>query len=313
MLGKTAARIFWMFRYLERCENTARLINASHFISLTQKQTIDNHWVSILNVAGNKSLFLTKYEEINKSSVINFTLRDKTNPSSVLSSVENARQNARLVRNSITREVFETVNETYLTLKDIFKRPINEKNLLTTLSVIRTKCQLARGALHGTMLRDDIYIFARMGAFIERADNTSRILDMKYYVLLPSVGFVGSTVDNAQWENILRSVSAYRSYNWLNEYEFSPSGICEYLILDVRLPRSLIFCNFSIYENLRSISQYYNKNFKSLVRAEILYEEMLNLSIKKVFEEGLHEFLLRYIKSLFTLSTIIETDFRFYK
>ena len=99
MLGKTAAHIFWMFRYLERCENTARLINASHFISLTQKQNIANHWDSILNVAGNKKTFLTKYGAINKSAVINFILRDKTNPSSVLSSIENARQNARIVRN----------------------------------------------------------------------------------------------------------------------------------------------------------------------------------------------------------------------
>ena len=313
MLGKTAAYIFWMFRYLERCENTARLINASHFISLTQKQNVTNHWDSILNVGGNKKKFLSNYDEINKSTVINFTLRDKTNPSSVLSSIENARQNARIVRNNLTKELFETVNETYLKLSEIFKRPINEKNLLKILSTIRTKCQLARGTLHGTMLRDDTYIFARMGTFIERADNTSRILDMKYYVLLPSSNFIGSTVDNAQWENILRSVSAYRSYNWLNEYEFNPNGICKYLILDERLPRSLIFCNLSIYENLIAISKYYDKNFESLNRSEKFYEEMLNLTIDKVFEEGLHEFLVRYIKNLFILATIIETDFRFYK
>ena len=313
MLGKTAAHIFWMFRYLERCENTARLINASHFISLTQKQNIANHWDSILNVAGNKKTFLSKYGAINKSAVINFILRDKTNPSSVLSSIENARQNARIVRNNLTKELFETINETYLKLSEIFKRPINEKNLLNTLATIRTKCQLTRGTLHGTMLRDDTYIFARMGSFIERADNTSRILDMKYYVLLPSAGFVGSTVDNAQWENILRSVSAYRSYNWLNEYEFNPSGICKYLILDERLPRSLIFCNLNIYENLMAISKFYNKNFKSLNNSEKFYEEMLNLTIEKVFEEGLHEFLVRYLKNLFILATIIETDFRFYK
>ena len=312
MLGKTAAHIFWMFRYLERCENTARLINATHIIALTQKQNIANHWDSILNVAGNKKTFLLKYGEINKSAVINFILRDKTNPSSVLSSIENARQNARIVRNNLTKELFETINETYLKLSEIFRRPINEKNLLNTLATIRTKCQLTRGTLHGTMLRDDTYIFARMGSFIERADNTSRILDMKYYVLLPSAGFVGSTVDNAQWENILRSVSAYRSYNWLNEYEFNPSGICKYLILDERLPRSLIFCNLNIYENLMSISKFY-KNFKSLNNSEKFYEEMLNLTIEKVFEEGLHEFLVRYLKNLFILATIIETDFRFYR
>ncbi len=313
MLGKTAAHIFWIFRYLERCENTARLINASHFISLTQKQNIANHWDSILNVAGNKNSFLLKYGVINKSAVINFTLRDKTNPSSIISSIGKARQNARIVRNNLTKELFETINETYLKLSEIFRRPINEKNLLNTLSIIRTKCQLTRGTLHGTMLRDDTYIFARMGSFIERADNTSRILDMKYYVLLPSAGFVGSTVDNAQWENILRSVSAYRSYNWLNEYEFNPSGICKYLILDERLPRSLIFCNLNIYENLMAISKFYNKNFKSLNNSEKFYEEMLNLTIEKVFEEGLHEFLVRYLKNLFILATIIETDFRFYK
>ena len=111
-------------------------------------------------------------EQLISQLLLILSLRDKTNPSSVLSSIENARQNARIVRNNLTKELFETINETYLKLSEIFRRPINEKNLLNTLATIRTKCQLTRGTLHGTMLRDDTYIFARMGSFIERADNT---------------------------------------------------------------------------------------------------------------------------------------------
>ena len=120
-------------------------------------------------------------------------------------------------------------------LKEVLKRPVNDRNLVKTLALIRRQSGLVRGSLHGTMLRNDIYEFARLGTFVERADYTSRILDMKYYVLLPSISLVGSSMDNRQWENVLRSVSAYRSYRWLNESEMNPRGICKFLI-------SLIVC-----------------------------------------------------------------------
>ena len=143
---------------------------------------------------------------------------------------------------SSTREVWEAVNESWIVLKDVLARPIRETELPEVLGIIRKQSSLVRGATVGTMLRNDIYNFARIGTFVERSDNIARILDVKYYVLLPSVTLVGSTLDNVQWETILRSASAERAFRWLHGGEARASTIADFLILDRRMPRSLLYC-----------------------------------------------------------------------
>ena len=179
MLGRNAAGIFWMFRYLERSENTARIMQAGHRMFLTNTNSGYDDWASILDAASLRQTFEEKFAEFDAFKVRNFVLRDKGNPSSVMSCIANARENARMVRTVLTKEVFEAVNETYLILKEILKRPVSDRNLVKTLATIRRQSGLVRGSLHGTMLRNDIYEFARLGTFIERADYTARILDMK--------------------------------------------------------------------------------------------------------------------------------------
>ena len=198
MLGKTAGGLFWMFRYLERSENTARLIDAGFRIALTRSTAAENEWASVVATAGVTQAYTEKYDQYVARNVIDFLLRDKSNSSSVMSVIEGARNNARLVRTALTREVWEATNECYITLKDLLSHPISERDLPETLNTIRQQSALVRGALHGTMLRNDIFDFARLGTFLERADNTARILDVKYYVLLPSASFVGSSLDNVQ-------------------------------------------------------------------------------------------------------------------
>ena len=168
-----------------------------------------------------------------------------------MSSIETARFNARMVRTALTRETWESINEAWMALKRMLAEPIDERDLPKVLDAIKRETALIRGSFYGTMLRNEIFDFSQIGTYIERADNTARILDVKYYVLLPSVSWVGSTLDNYQWESILRSVSAHRSYRWVYEADYRPTNIADYLILNGRMPRSLTFCYRFLAEHLR--------------------------------------------------------------
>ena len=313
MLGKTAGGLYWMFRFLERSENIARLIEAGSRIALTRSQDSETEWKSIITTAAVRTNYQAKYDVFTGSHVVDYLLRDKDNPSSVLSVVEKARTNARMVRTALTTEVWEAVNENWMTLKDLLKRPVRETELPGVLGTIRQQSALVRGALHGTMLRNDIYDFARLGTFIERADSTARIIDVKYYTLLPSASFVGSSLDNVQWDMILRSVSAHRSFKWLSENEMNASSIAEFLILDPRLPRSLSFCASQVNGNLNLLAKSYNQKLKCNELSDALHEQMKKPDINEIFEIGLHEFIGDYISKNNELGMQIEQDYRFNK
>ncbi|MEQ9507199.1 MAG: alpha-E domain-containing protein [Hyphomonas sp.] len=313
MLGKTAGGLFWMYRYLERAENTARLADAGFRIAMTRSDQADDEWASIIDTASARRIFLESGGAFDGPSVINFLLRDPANPSSVLSVIEGARNNARLVRTALTREVWEAVNETWITLKAALARPIRETDLPDVLALIRKQSSLVRGATVGTMLRNDIYNFTRAGTFIERADNIARILDVKYYVLLPSVQLVGSTLDNVQWETILRAASAERSFRWLHGGEARPMTIADFLILDRRLPRSLLYCMRKISGNLGHLCTDYNVRRSSLDFAIGLRDQLEESNIEQIMERGLHQFLKEFIRSNNILAGHVEEDFRFNK
>ncbi|RYH11150.1 alpha-E domain-containing protein [Tropicimonas sp. IMCC6043] len=312
MLGKTAGGLFWMFRYLERAENVARLLEAGWRIALTRSGEGSNEWQSILITAGADSAYRERHDSYDAAAVINFMLRAQDNPSSVLVSVGLARQNARLVRTALSREVWEATNEAYIALKSALARPVSERNLHDTLALIRNRTAVVRGMLHGTMLRNDIFSFARLGTFLERADNTARILDVKYYVLLPSATFVGSSIDNVQWEVILRAVSAARAFRWLNEGDPTPQAIAEFLILDARMPRSLAFCQSQMDRNLGELASEYGERRPCHDLSRELGEKIGTSSVVSIFEEGLHEFLGAYLGGLQALANQIQTDYRFH-
>lgn len=313
MLGKTAGGLYWMFRFLERSENIARLVEAGSRIALTRSQDSQTEWKSIITTAAVRVNYKAKYDSYDGTHVVDFLLRDKENTSSVLCVVENARTNARMVRTALTTEVWEAVNENWMTLKDLLKRPIKEAELPSVLGTIRQQSALVRGALHGTMLRNDIYDFARLGTFIERADSTARIIDVKYYTLLPSASFVGSSLDNVQWDMILRSVSAHRSFNWLSENEVNASSIAEFLILDSRLPRSLAFCTSRVNDNLSFLAENYGTKLKSNDLSDELRKQLKTPDINSIFEIGLHQFIGDYIRKNNELGMQIEQDYRFNK
>lgn len=312
LLGKTAGGLFWMFRYLERSENTARLVDAGFRIALTRSDAAEEEWASILTTTGTREAYFENHPRIESRQVIDFLLRDQSNPSSVLSTVEAARNNARVVRPSLTREVWEATNVCWITAREALAKPVRERELPAVLSTIRKHASLVRGTMHGTMMRNDIFDFGRIGSFLERADNTARILDVKYYVLLPA-GMIGSSLDNVQWETILSSVSAIRSYRWVHAGKISAQGITHFLILDTCMPRSLAFCYNKIRDNLGYLTRDYGRCYKSRAMVNETFESLNIDSIDIVLENGLHEFLSDFLRQNAALGTQIEEDFRFYE
>ena len=312
MLGRTAGGLFWMFRYLERAENLARLIDAGLRISLTRSGDNQEDWNSILKTAAVLQNYFDTYSaEISLASATNWLLRDKMNSSSVLISIEAARNNARMVRTALTREVWEAVNEAWMLITHALSRKVSERDLPTVLHLIRERVAYVRGSFHGTMLRNEIFNFSRIGTYLERADSTARILDVKYYVLLPSAAYIGSSLDNVQWSTILRSVSGEGGFQMSYGQRPKAREIAQFLILDNRMPRSLIFCANKIVTNLRYLQRNVEYNLKSSVMAQnlLLFEK----NIDEIFDIGLHEYIQDFLLQNSELAQQVEKDYRFYR
>jgi len=301
-----------MFRYIERAENMARLVDAGLRLALTRTETSADEWASVILSAGAADAFSARHATYSAESVSDFLLRDTSYPSSVLSAIDTARMNARMVRTALTRETWESVNEAWMTCKRMLARPIDQRELPKILDAIKRETALIRGAFHGTMLRNEIFDFAQIGIYVERADNTARILDVKYYVLLPSVSWVGSTLDNYQWESILRSVSAHRSYRWVYEADYTSTNIADFLILNRRMPRSLAFCYRMIGESLELLAEdYAERHACHKTYAEVSYK-LKPGSVNQIFDGGLHEFLADFIRFNNRLGNEVAQDYRFF-
>jgi uncharacterized alpha-E superfamily protein len=281
-------------------------------MALTRSSGSDEEWRSVISTAGLLADFEARHDSFSRNNVVNFLLRDKTNASSILTMLETARHNARMTRTALTREVWEATNIFWMRMKEALARPVRETDLPGLIAMIRQQSAQVRGALHGSMLRIDVYNFARLGTFLERADNTARILDVKYYVLLPSLSFVGSSLDNVQWETILRSVSAEHAFRWLNAGDSRPVGVAEFLILDQRFPRSLAFCYQKLFGNLCYLENDYGERMPAHNLASEIHDGMQSRSIDAIFESGLHEFLTDFMACNARLAAQIEHDYRFY-
>ena len=313
MLGRAANGVYWMNRYLERAENTARLIDVGFHLALTRgdKQSADEEWKSVLTTTGQEEAYSQAHSDYTGTQVFNFLLRERDNPGSVLRMVENARTNARVVRTSLTNSVWEATNEGWMILRDLLARPVRESGLGEVLSAIRRQATLVRGAMEGTMLRNEVFNFARIGTFVERADNTARILDVKYYVLLPSVAWVGSSLDNVQWETLLRSVAGNRAYSWLNAGAMDPREIARFLILDGQFPRSLVFCYDKIRSNMAGLAKEYGHEVAAHELLRNAGARLHQITIDEIFEGGLHEFLQHFIGKTIEIGNAIAADYRF--
>jgi uncharacterized alpha-E superfamily protein len=312
MLGRVANGIFWMYRYLERAENTARLLAAGHRMSLTRgPDAASEEWRSVLTTLGLLQRYKAQHEGFNGAQVCDFVLRGKANDQSVLAMFVRARFNARTCRSAITLEVWEAVNEGWMALRDLLARPVREPGLGGVLAAVRRESTIARGATHGSMMRNEIYSFARAGTFIERADNTARILDVKYYLLLPSLAYVGTALDTAQWDNVLRSLSGERAYRWLNAGRMNARSIADFVILDARFPRSLAFCYAALRENLAALAKLHGQEGPAHELMRSADQQLTGMSIEEIFDLGLHQFLGQFIVRNQAVATAIAEQYRF--
>ncbi len=314
MLGRTADDLYWLSRYVERAENMARLVEAGYRIAMMPRNSEEHReeWRSTLASAGCAMGFERKYDDYSTENVVNYMLLDTDNPSSVNSCLSTARNKARAVRTTMTKEMWESLNATWIELSGVKPKSVTPNLLPGFLEWVKQRSQLFRGALIGTILRNDTFFFSQLGAFIERADNTARILDVKYYVLLPEREIVGGGIDAYQWATILRSVSAHRSYRWVYHEGYKPWRIAEFLILAKEMPRSLCFCYGMIDAALKGLAETYGAKPPCHATARATRALFDHNDMDNVFQGGLHEFLTNFLARNNQLSEEISSDFHFH-
>lgn len=312
MLGRTANSLFWVFRYLERAENTARLLEAALRMALTRDLvTAEAEWQSVIATLGLQQAFEAVHEGYGGLSVWNFVLRGPSNPGNVRAMFGAVRSNARMARINISSDVWEAINDNWMKLDQMLARPVGQMSVGEVLGAIRRAGTQVHGAFDGSMLRDEGYHFSRAGTFIERADSTARILDMKYFLLLPSLSYVGSSLDTGQWEQVLRSVAGARVYSWLNAGQIEARGIVEFLVLDDRFPRSLAFCRNALRDNLAALSRMHGVEGRCNALMRDADTRISDLTVDQIFDQGLHEFLIDFLARNAAIARAISQDYRF--
>ncbi len=315
MLSRVAHSLYWMSRYIERAENLARLLDVNHQLLLDfhgfNDTTIKDHWDSILASSGDEELFLKHYETADSRSVTEFFAFDLRNPNSILSCVYSARENARMVRDQISLEMWETINELYLFLYNRKADEIRATGANEFFASVKRGAHLFQGLTSSTYSRNEGWEFLEFGKYLERADKTTRILDVKYHILLPSANDVGGAVDTAQWQAVLRSASALEAYRRFYVREILPWKAAEFLIFSDSFPRSLHYCVARVDELLRRIlGENAARPRTAAARASRrLLADLQSLTITEVLQEqGLHEFLLETQKALDRIGgAVVET------
>lgn len=301
-----------MFRYLERAENTARLLDAGLRMALTRDvQTAEEEWRSVISTLGLKALYEASNEGYDGTSVWNFVLRDRANPANVREMMGAVRSNARTARTNLSSQAWEAVNENWMKLDKLLARPVGQNGVGEVIARLRRTGMQVHGAVDGTMLRNEGFHFARAGTFIERAESTARILDMKYYLLLPSLSYVGSSLDSGQWEQVLRSVAGASAYSWLNAGQIEARGIVEFLVLDERFPRSLAFCRSALRYNLTELARLHGQEGAANALMRDADSRITDLTVDRIFDQGLHEFLTDFMARNAAIGNAIADDYRF--
>ena len=295
MLSRTANNLFWMARYVERAENTARILDVTYRMSLLPQEDEEssNEWFAPLNITGTLFPFSGRYPMVGAHDVLRYMVLDPDNASSIFSCAKAARENARAVRGSITSEMWEVLNSTWLELQNFNESRLDSEGVRGFFDWVKERSHLFRGVTVGTALKDEAFQFNRLGTFLERSDNTARILDVKYHVLLPSIDDVGGAVDYYQWAAVLRSVSAFESYRRVYRDVITPLRVAELLILREDMPRSLHACMQAAYEILRALEA--PGAHEALRQAGVLWSELHFGRIDVIFEHGLHEYLTEFL------------------
>ena len=291
MLSRVAESLFWLGRYTERAENYARFINVNFNLSLDLPPGMNEQWSPLIIASGDQELFEKHYSSYSRENAIEFLAFDEKNGNSIINSIIRARENARQVRENISKETWEVLNDLYYFVRELEKKKVWKKESADYYKEIKYKLQLLQGIAYDTSPRTQGWYFNLLGQFLERADKTSRLLDVKYHVLLPSVDEIGSPLDFLHWNALLKSVSGFNAYCRLYG-KVDPLKIVEYLVLNRYFPRSILFCLTSAENCLHEISDY-KRGFSNPAEKAIgnLRSDLEYADIKDVFASGLHEYL----------------------
>ncbi len=278
MLSRTASHLYWMARYIERAENTARMLDAANQHALLPAARADEarNWTGPLLITGREQIYLDSGRPVTAADVTAYMALDADNPCSIVACLAAARENARAVRSTITSEMWEVVNTTWLGLREFDAKVLRFRGTASFLDWVKERSHLFRGVTFGTMLHDEAFRFNRLGTFIERADNTSRILDIHYNSLVTQVG--GRAADYYQWAALLRSVSALEAYRKVFRHQVSASHVAQLLLLDPHLPRSLRYCVSEVLATLQVVLG--QASSLSMRTAMGLYAELDNATVE---------------------------------
>lgn len=307
MLSRTADNLFWIGRYMERAEMTARLLEVGARIALLPSagHGYRNEWDSLLQASGTAAGFAKKYGDPVQRNIESYLFFDRDNPSSVASCIERARENGRIVRTALTTQMWDALNTAFQDIRRLERQPRSEVELSELTEWTMRLAALLRGTIETTHLRNDGYEFLGLGYALERADNTARLIDVKYYVLLPRIDFVGSELDNYQWSTLLRAMSAQRAFHWAYGGEVTPRKIADFLILNSKSPRSLMASAMQLARHLEHLEAGYDRRTPAQAAAEELRDALKRLTVEDIFEEGMHEFLTRFIGQVGRIGGIV--------
>lgn len=297
MLSRTADNLFWMARHIERAENTARVLDVAHRTSLLPLEIEGSEaylWYAPLNITGCAASYEAKYGLARASKVTQYMVLDPDNPCSIYTNLRQARENARTVRAAITSEMWEVINATWLELNRM-SRNLNPENFTDYFDWVKDRSHLFRGVTLGTIIKDIGLSFIKLGTFLERADNTARILDVKYHILVSDLNAADSSAaDYYHWGSLLKSVSAFEAYRKIYRDNISPLKVAELLILRDDMPRSLHACMNEVEAALIDING--NSGREARRRAGEIHAAIHFGRIEDVFAQGLHDYLTDFLE-----------------
>jgi uncharacterized alpha-E superfamily protein len=314
MLSRTADHLYWMARYTERAENTARMLDINYQMSLLPQSTesAEQGWRGMLSISELTGEYLRRHTSVNPREVMDFMVRDESNPSSIHSCLRAARENARAVRGTLTTEVWETANTTWLEFKRLIAGGDFQRDPSAFFEWVKFRSHLSRGVTLGTMLQDDSFHFLRIGTFLERADNTARLLDVKFHAVQGEdfdarEGGEAVEVDFYHWSAILRSVSGFEIYRKVYRNVIQPEKVAELLILRADMPRSLAACVNEAVSNLQRVAN--EQSAETLRRAGRLRADLSFGRIDEILATGLHAFLTQFLDRVNDLGAGVSRDF----
>ena len=305
MLSRVADRMYWMSRQIERAENMARILGVtSNMVLFGTKETREQNLLAPLTITDSAERYFEQKKPVTLQGLVDFLALDPGNPSSIYSCLRSARENAHAVRWQITSEMWETLNATWLEMKGVRRSNLVGAAATNFFDWVKERSHLFRGVTYGTIMRGEAFNFSRLGTFLERADNTARILDVKYHVQLPSVEDVGGALDHYQWTALLRSVSSFETYRTLYRDQIFPINVARLLILERRMPRSLAACFEQVTQAMERLQGQHDRAARRL--AGEIFVRLTHADIEEIFQDGLHEYLTECIADMHELGSRIQ-------